>query len=77
MRVAKVLISLPDDVLSGLDERARARGATRSGLLRELIERELEAEQHSHRQDLRRLLARPGRHGGSGAAAVRAARRSR
>jgi predicted transcriptional regulator len=75
--VAKVLISLPDDVLRGLDEHARDRGASRSGLLRELIERELEAEAASRQGDIRRLLARPGRRGASGTAAVRKARRSR
>ena len=75
--MAKVLISLPDDVLSGLDERVRARGTTRSGLLRELIERELKAEAHGRSAEIRRLLARPGRHGGTGTQAVRADRDSR
>jgi metal-responsive CopG/Arc/MetJ family transcriptional regulator len=33
--MAKVMISLPDDVLARIDAEARRRGATRSGLLRE------------------------------------------
>ncbi len=75
--MAKVLVSLPDDVLSSLDERVRAQGTTRSGLLCELIERELEADAAGHAAEMKRLLARPGRHGGSATEAVRADRSSR
>jgi len=39
--VAKVMISLPDDVLARVDAEARRRGTTRSGLLREAALREL------------------------------------
>lgn len=75
--VAKVLISIPDDVLRGLDQHARDSGATRSGLLRELVQRELEAAERARTGEVRRLLSRPGRHGGDAAAAVRELRRSR
>jgi len=33
--MAKVMISLPDDVLARIDSEARRRGTTRSGLLRD------------------------------------------
>ncbi|MDR0594282.1 MAG: type II toxin-antitoxin system HicB family antitoxin [Bifidobacteriaceae bacterium] len=36
--MAKVMVSLPDDVLRSLDVAARRRGTTRSGLLRSLAE---------------------------------------
>jgi hypothetical protein len=39
--VAKVMISLPDDVLARVDDEARRRGTSRSGLLREAALREL------------------------------------
>lgn len=38
MDVAKVMVSLPDDVLRAVDVEAARRGTTRSGLLRELAE---------------------------------------
>lgn len=36
--VAKVMVSLPDDVLRAIDIEAKRRGTTRSGLLRALAE---------------------------------------
>ena len=36
--MAKVMVSLPDDVLRAVDVEAERRGTTRSGLLRELAE---------------------------------------
>jgi metal-responsive CopG/Arc/MetJ family transcriptional regulator len=36
--MAKVMVSLPDDLLARLDDQARRRGTSRSGLLRELAE---------------------------------------
>jgi metal-responsive CopG/Arc/MetJ family transcriptional regulator len=39
--VAKVMVSLPDDLLKAVDIEARRRGTTRSGLLRELAEESL------------------------------------
>ncbi|WP_454293267.1 CopG family ribbon-helix-helix protein [Salana multivorans] len=36
--MAKVMISLPDDVLADLDRQAAARNLTRSGYIRELTE---------------------------------------
>ena len=39
--MAKVMVSLPDDVLARIDSEARRRGTTRSGLLRSAALREL------------------------------------
>jgi metal-responsive CopG/Arc/MetJ family transcriptional regulator len=75
--VAKVMISLPDDLLARLDEHARRRGTTRSGLLRELAERELLLDSERRRQGIARLLALAGRHGGESARQVREQRRAR
>jgi predicted transcriptional regulator len=39
--MAKVLISMPDDLLERVDREAERRGATRSGLIQEAARREL------------------------------------
>lgn len=39
--MAKVMVSLPDDLLRAVDREADRRGTTRSGLLRELAEERL------------------------------------
>lgn len=46
--MAKVMVSLPDDLLRAVDVEADRRGTTRSGLLREL------AEESLRRRSLRR-----------------------
>lgn len=54
--VAKVMISMPDDLLARLDAQARANRETRSGFLRRLAERELGVEQAMRREELEELL---------------------
>jgi predicted transcriptional regulator len=39
--MAKVMVSLPDDLLKSLDEEAHRRSVTRSGLLASAVRREL------------------------------------
>jgi metal-responsive CopG/Arc/MetJ family transcriptional regulator len=39
--MAKVMVSIPDELLARIDEAARARGTSRSGLLQAAAEREL------------------------------------
>jgi metal-responsive CopG/Arc/MetJ family transcriptional regulator len=46
--MAKVMVSLPDDLLRAVDIEADRRGTTRSGLLREL------AEETLHRRSIQR-----------------------
>jgi Ribbon-helix-helix protein, copG family len=76
-RVAKVMISLPDDLLARIDERARRHGTTRSGLLRELAKQELRSDSATRSRAIHRLLSTAGEHGGRGAAEVRKQRRAR
>jgi metal-responsive CopG/Arc/MetJ family transcriptional regulator len=54
--VAKVMISIPDDLLARLDALARERHETRSGLLQRLAERELQAGVENRRKEVERLL---------------------
>jgi hypothetical protein len=75
--MAKVMISLPDELLDRLDDHARRRGTTRSGLLRELVERELRADVGTRRRRIRRLLSAAAPHGGDAARHVREQRRAR
>lgn len=77
--VAKVMVSLPDDLLGALDVEAARRGTTRSGLLRELAEETLRrraisrARRMSEIDDMDGSLAS---HGGGVAALVKATRPS-
>ena len=54
--VAKVMISIPDDLLERLDLRAKETGETRSGLLQRLAEQELELTERHDREEIERLL---------------------
>lgn len=76
--MAKVMVSMPDDLLERLDRRARERGTTRSGLLQELTEREVSAEEEQRRRRIIEILDEPVEgHGGKSAALVRDLRDSR
>ena len=54
--VAKVLISIPDRLLERVDAFAKGSGETRSGFLRRLAERELEAIDRREDREIGRLL---------------------
>lgn len=54
--VAKVMISMPDDLLERLDSRAKELGETRSGLLQRLVERELEFGADREDDEVGRLM---------------------
>ncbi len=54
--VAKVMISIPDDLLERLDARAHANRETRSGFLRRLVERDLDEAGSHMRDEVDRLL---------------------
>jgi metal-responsive CopG/Arc/MetJ family transcriptional regulator len=54
--VAKVMISIPDDLLERLDLRAKEVGETRSGLLQQLTERELEERERHRHAEVKRLM---------------------
>lgn len=50
------MISIPDKLLERLDLRAKEAGETRSGLLRRLVEREVQADEERRRVEIKRLL---------------------
>lgn len=54
--VAKVMISIPDDLLERLDARAKGLGETRSGLLQRLTERELASSESREDEEIGRML---------------------
>jgi len=57
--VAKVMISIPDNLLERLDAQARASRETRSGFLQRLVERELDSESARRRKEFEDLLGPP------------------
>jgi len=75
--MAKVMVSLPDDLLERIDMQARARRESRSGFLRELAERELAANAGQERSEIQALLGDPVRLGGDATELIRHDRRSR
>jgi hypothetical protein len=74
--VAKVMVSLPDELLERIDARARMRHATRSGFLRELAERELTSDDERDWGEIEELLGEPVPLGGDAALLIRQDRRS-
>lgn len=74
--VAKVMISIPDDLLDRLDARAEASRETRSGFLRRLVEQEISADNLSRRRELEDLLGPPVNMGGDAARLIREDRES-
>jgi len=74
--VAKVMISIPDDLLERLDAQAQSNRETRSGFLRRLAERELESERTVQRKRLEELLGPPVDLGGDAARLIREDRES-
>jgi metal-responsive CopG/Arc/MetJ family transcriptional regulator len=54
--MAKVLVSLPDELLREIDAQAKASGETRSGYLRRLAEADFENEERRGREEAKRLM---------------------
>jgi hypothetical protein len=63
--VAKVLISIPDDLLARIDEYAKRAAETRSGFLQRLAEREIAADNARRKKEFEELLGPPLRLGGN------------
>jgi hypothetical protein len=57
--VAKVLISIPDDLLNRIDEFAKRSSETRSGFLQRLAEREIAADNARRKKEFEALLGPP------------------
>ncbi len=74
--VAKVMISIPDNLLQRLDTRARANRETRSGFLRRIVERELASGSGRRRKEFEDLLGPPVDLGGDAAKLIREDRES-
>lgn len=78
--MAKVMVSLPDDLLRAVDVEAQQRGTTRSGLLRELAEESLRRRASRRAQRMVALDSVRGQaagHGGHVAETVKANRPER
>ncbi len=74
--VAKVMISVPDDLLTRLDAQARANRETRSGFLQRLAERELASGEVGKREEIEGLLGAPLHMGGDAVRLIREDRES-
>jgi metal-responsive CopG/Arc/MetJ family transcriptional regulator len=78
--MAKVMVSLPDDLLRAVDAEASRRGKTRSGLLRELAEDTLQrrtAQRAQRMREIRLAQGDRGSHGGGVADLVKTHRPAR
>lgn len=75
--VAKVMISIPDNLLERLDAQARANRETRSGLLQRLVEQDLEADLARRREEVEELLGKATVRGGMGGDATKLIREDR
>jgi predicted transcriptional regulator len=75
--VAKVMISIPDNLLERLDAQARANRETRSGLLRRLVEQDLEVGLARRREEVEELLSQATVRGGMGGDATQLIREDR
>jgi len=54
--VAKVMISIPDQLLALIDKHVEAAHETRSGFLQRVAKRELEGAERHDREEIERLL---------------------
>jgi Arc/MetJ-type ribon-helix-helix transcriptional regulator len=75
--VAKVMISMPDELLARIDAQVSAEHATRSDFLRRLAERELARESRQRRRQVEELLGEPVHLGGDATQLLREDRESR
>ena len=72
--VAKVMISLPDELLARVDARASEQGSTRSATLRELAERALGERERLLAERMAEIDANATGHGGNVAEQIKAER---
>ena len=75
--MAKVMVSLPDELLRQLDLEAQQRGTTRSGLLRDYVADGLGQRQRVRAERIRKILAEPVDSGGFGGRGVELLREER
>jgi metal-responsive CopG/Arc/MetJ family transcriptional regulator len=74
--MAKVMVSMPDDLLSEVDAEANRLGTTRSAVLRGFADAALRRRRSDRAAALGTLLAHTTQHGGAAAEHVKATRPS-
>lgn len=72
--MAKVMVSMPDDLLSEVDAEATRLGTSRSAVLREFADSALRRRRTDRAAAMDRLLRQTARHGGAAAERVKATR---
>ena len=72
--MAKVMVSLPDDLLAEEDAEARRRGSTRSGVMRDFADRALRERRAARASAMAALLSEASAHGGDSAEQVKRTR---
>lgn len=72
--MAKVMVSLPDDLLAEVDAEARRGGTTRSAVMRDFADAALRRRRESRAAAMRSLLSDASPHGGNAAEQVKATR---
>ncbi len=72
--MAKVMVSLPDDLLGEVDAEAHRTGTSRSAVLRDFADAALRRRRSDRAAAMSALLRRAGRHGGRAAERVKATR---
>jgi metal-responsive CopG/Arc/MetJ family transcriptional regulator len=72
--MAKVMVSMPDDLLSEVDAEASRLGTSRSAVLREFADSALRSRRKDRAVAMEKLLQQSGRHGGAAAGLVKATR---
>jgi metal-responsive CopG/Arc/MetJ family transcriptional regulator len=75
--MAKVMVSLPDDLLDQVDAEARRAGTTRSAVMREFANLALRRRREHRAAAMRSLLEEAAPHGGRAAELVKATRPDR
>jgi hypothetical protein len=73
-RMAKVMVSLPDDLLAEVDAEARRGGTTRSAVMRGFADAAMRKRRESRAAAMRSLLSGASPHGGRAAALVKSTR---
>jgi metal-responsive CopG/Arc/MetJ family transcriptional regulator len=69
--MAKVMVSMPDELLSEVDAEASRLGTTRSAVLRGFADLALRKRRADRATAMRSLLAKPSRYGGAAAKLVK------
>ena len=72
--MAKVMVSLPDDLLAEVDAEARRGGTTRSAVMRDFADAALRNRREGRAAAMRSLLGDASPHGGRAAEQVKATR---